>query len=180
MINLIPESAKRRIRREYLARVFSVWAFLLSLAFCASTALLVPSYVLYARQIHAVTTISESLKKKSESFKSINTTLKEANVFASQLSATSTNAVHAAEVLSHLEASRPLNVSLAGLSVVVDEKKGPTIVARGTAKTREDLRTFIEALKRDAFFDNAQVPVSDLAKDAELDFTVTLTLRKNA
>lgn len=178
MINLIPQAAKANLRKEYIVRALSVWALLISLALFASGVLLLPTYVLYTKQIHTATAASESLKEKDASFKTIESTLTEANAFATQLSK-SLDSVKASDILTHIEDALPSEVVLEGLNVV-QEKNTLRIEARGTARTREALRHFTDALKRDAFFADAQVPISDLAQDTNLSFTVSLTLRTSS
>lgn len=158
-------------------RALSVWALLISLALLASGILLLPTYILYTKQIHVATAASESLKEEDASFTTIEKTLTEANAFATQLSG-SLESVKASDILMHIESALPQDITLEALNVL-QEKKKVRIEARASARSRESLRRFTDALKRDAFFSDAQVPISDLAQDSDLSFTVTLTLRDN-
>lgn len=173
MINLIPTSAKRMVHREYLVRVVAVWSLLCAGSLFASALLLMPTYVLYSQQLgHNEASVAVFDEGQ---YTMMRDTLTEANVFAEQLSRSLTS-VKASEILSHIESAKPDGVELRGLYVMGDKDK-MRIEVKATAATRERLRTFLDALRRDAFFATADVPVSDLAKDTNLAVTVSLTLR---
>ena len=175
MINLIPENAKSRVRREYLARTGAVWLFLFATALTASAIFLMPTYVLYIRQSGDLHTDKTEPEGRAEEYARITASLEEAAVFAQQLSQKDAS-ITASEILTHVERARNEGVTLLGL-YAAREKEKVKIEVRGAARSRESLRTFQDALRRDAFFLDAQVPVSDLARDTDLTFTMTLTLR---
>ncbi len=175
MINLIPSHAKKRVRTEYLIRVASMWMLLCALSLYTGIVLLVPTYVLYSRQIEAGTTPDTTRAERAESIASMRATLGEANAFAQQLSR-SLDSVQASEVLAHIERAQVEGIDFQGM-YVVREKEAMRIEVKVNAATRERLRAFQDALRRDAFFATAEVPVSQLAKDTDLSVTIALTLR---
>jgi hypothetical protein len=170
MINLIPPDGKRTVRKEYIARVASVWLFIAALAIASGALMLFPTYILVAQQL----TIDASNAVSDEAY---NQALKELNLaqaLATKLAAPQ-RGVPAADILAHAEDALEDGVVLRGISI---ESVGgvPSVQAVGTAQTRELLRRFIANLESDPFFTDASVPVSDLARDVDLVFTLTLTL----
>ncbi len=175
MINLIPSEAQSLVRREYLMRVYTVWALLFAGAILVGATLLIPTFVLFSKQV----LIDEDIKIENATTDADYTKtveeLKRATMLADRLS-TVGSTVLASDIVAHVEGARSEHVSLENLSITY-EKKVSRIEVRGIAETREALSLFLETIKRDAFFLDAQVPVSDLARDTKLPFTATLTLR---
>ncbi len=176
MINLIPQAGKDVVRREYFLRVGTVFGFLCAGALVAGGLLLLPTYALVTRQLHSVIVAGVEEKDAEADYARQVSELDEAEKIAGQLLVSGGRSASASSILTHIEASISPEVVLTNLSVT-ETKEGAAVTARGTATTRESLRRFVEGLKRDAFFADAVVPVSDLARDTNLSFTVTLTLR---
>lgn len=173
MINLIPPDGKRIVRREYLARVASVWFLIAALAVASGALMLFPTYILITQQLHIE---AQSAVVSEDTY---NTALKELNLahaLAAKL-ATPPKGVPAADVLAHTEAALKDGVVLRGFSIDA-LAEGSQVQAVGTAETRESLRQFIGQLEADPFFKDASVPVSDLARDVDLVFTLTLVLNE--
>ncbi len=174
MINLIPPEGQRIVRREYLARVGAVFSLLATGALLAGALLLLPTYILLTHQLN--TTTDQAAYPEAESgYAEATRSLADASRLAKRLEAAD-NSAAASEILAHIDAGRPSAVALIGLTIN-QRPDGAEIVARGTAETRESLRQFVDTLKRDAFFLDARVPVSDLARDTNLTFTLSLSLR---
>ncbi len=177
MINLIPPGGKKRVNTEYVTRALSLWVFLLACALLGGALLLVPTYVLLQKQIFIAGTSEDGGRSKGEEFEVMTKTLKETNVFAAQLSQ-SMDSVRASDILAQVSAALSQGVDLRGLSITdAGEGKGVSIIAQGTASTRQSLRAFLDKLKQGGFFQDAQVPISDLAPDTNLVFTATLKLK---
>ena len=59
------------------------------------------------------------------------------------------------------------------------DKKDPesSFSLKGTAASRQSLTSFIEMLKKDVAFRDVSLPISDLVKDRNIDFTVMIKLK---
>ena len=171
MINLIPPQGKKLVAREYGARVAAVACASVALALVASTVALVPSYVLFSSSRNAQAPIEDVA---GEEMREVEAGLRKAMALTQQLQDT-TQSLEPLAIVNHVESA--VSSAIVIESFALSHEKATHIQVRGSATTRESLRQFIEALKRDSFFADAQVPVSDLAPDTNLDFTVTLTLR---
>lgn len=174
MINLIPPQGKTLVKNEYIVRVVAVGCLSVAVALIISTIALLPAYVLFS-SAYAVTPLAGTEDAHTErATAEVERSLNEATAFAEQLQKT-TGSLATLDILTHIESA--VSPAIVLENFIFSEEGGAVIRARGTATTRESLRKFIETLKRDAFFADASVPVSDLARDTEVVFTVTLTLR---
>lgn len=174
MINLIPPDAKGAIRREYIVRVSSVWIALVGCALLGASFLLLPTYLFYSNQIRASVREAASSEERLEAYERMRASLSEAQTFAKRLSL-SIESVRASDILAHIEDALTEAIALEGLQIV-QEEKGTRIEVRGKARTRDALRVFLRRIESDTYFLDAQVPVSDLAKDTNLLFTMTVRL----
>ncbi|MEI8339378.1 MAG: hypothetical protein WCF94_01805 [bacterium] len=66
-------------------------------------------------------------------------------------------------------------VKVTGMSWNKDKKE---IFLKGQATTRNTLLTYVKTLQQDVRFSNAEVPVSNLTKSANLDFNLNLIYKK--
>ncbi len=55
----------------------------------------------------------------------------------------------------------------------------PVLVIEGTAKTREDLLGFLKSLQSSGEFEKVDLPISNFAKNRDIPFNLTLTLKKS-
>ncbi len=175
MINLIPPQCKTLVKKEYLFRVSAVASIIIACALFASAIALLPAYVLLGAHVGSMTKINEESVQKNAEYIRATEELEKTALLVAQL-AKGTHPVSPTEVLIHIEQALSSEVALEGISLSLDATK-IQVQARGTAKSRESLRLFLETLKKDTFFADAQVPVSDLARDKNLIFTLTLTLK---
>lgn len=174
MINLLPPEAKGAMRKEYIVRLLSVWAALCGCALVGASFLLLPTYLFYSNQIRNSIKETSASEEKLQAFEHMRVSLSEAQTFAKRLSL-SIESVKASDILTHIEDALTEEIALEGLQIV-QEEKGTRIEVRGKARTREALRVFLKRIESDTYFLDAQVPVSDLAKDTNLLFTMTVHL----
>lgn len=176
MINLIPPEGKRVVRKEYVLRVYTVAGVVLSIALFVSAAALVPTYVLFLSSPTPETS-SKVTEPNSEEYARVTATLEAAMKVATQLQKP-VPGLETSKIVSHIEAAVSPDITLEGMHFSQDAKQ-VRVEALGVARTRESLQAFIAALKKDTFFSDAQVPVSNLIKDTDLLFTLTITLRSS-
>jgi len=174
MFNLLPLEQKKRIRREYLTRV-SIIACLFGLgAIVISVVFLVPLYIL-SRSIEA-----EAATAKKELLATL--LLKEADSIRKNLSELKSKLKildkvaddrRPSQVIERLVLEKPAHVTLENISYRRVGEKVAELVVRGKAKDRETLTLFLKNVKESKEFEKADVPVSDFAGNAEIDFTLT-------
>ena len=174
MINLLPPQGKKLVAREYIFRVSAVAGFVCAFFLLASAVALVPTYILFSPS-GAGPSQEEKGVPSEEEYMQLVAELKEASGIAAQLNK-KINTVAASSVVTHIEDALFPDITLAAITFS-EEAAQVRISVRGTARTRESLRSFLDTLKKDPFFADAQVPVSELARDTNVQFTMTLTLK---
>jgi len=175
MINLIPPEGHKVVSREYWVGVLSVWAFLISGVCIVIAVLLAPLYVLIHSQLVA---LSAEVRKEGEadiSFKEAEKTVIETNKIVSQLHITSSR-TNPTEVLTAVTEAADQAIILNKFSVTETDDVISSVQVTGSATSREALTDFKSALERSALFTSAEVPISDLARESDLPFDITVTL----
>lgn len=174
MVNLLPQEDKNHVRRQYLLRVAVIGLVLLSIATAIGIILLSPSYLLSevreksALQQTKLLEQSIAFQRKSGAQAEVSATKDRIRILrAGKVE------VYVEEILNAALASRPDGVALT--SFFYDSKKDPaTLTVRGIAVSRESIIELVENLEAQALFTTAKLPVSDLAKDTDIPFTITV------
>lgn len=176
-MDLLPISRQEALSREYLYRLGTVAAGLVTGLTLVAAVLLVPTYVFLlksagAKQAH-LTSLKSTLSSADES--ALSSRLTALSNDATALIALSKKPSISNLVRSVLAISRP-GVVLSSFTYAPVEGKNSTLSITGTAATREALRTYQLALQSAPFASAADLPVSAYAKDANIPFTITVTL----
>lgn len=176
MINLIPPHARKQVQFEYWVRVFSVWLLVIAVALAMVLVFLLPAYVLINSQLSAYQETYKQASEQDASYKELEAAVRTANAKAQQLLVGS-DRLHFTEVLTEIETLAGAAVSIE--SVDMDRTDLGTIDAlqvRGTAATRAALAAYRDAIEEQALFESAVLPISNLAKDRDVPFTITVTV----
>lgn len=173
MINLLPHSTLKRARREYYIRLVSLALLSLAVVCFSSAAFLVPSYL--SARIERSATL-------------------ERHVLLTQKTASDTSALSASLLTTTdlLSAARRPNLDGMALLAQVLSGKGSRIqltriafdtrdVARfsvsGIAQSREALLQFRDALRSRPEFTAVELPISNLAKATDIEFSMAITIK---
>ena len=173
MFSLLPEKNKKNLKKEYLVRyiilillmgIFCIFIFIVSL---------VPAY------------INVNLNKKL-----IETSLKEQNNEKESLSADEADRIFdvlekqtsflirqqqlTSFVLTNITEHLDTGISILKLYGSYDNKEGWTIKIDGTANSREGLSAFVDRIKADGQFKKINLPVSDLVKSENINFSIEI------
>lgn len=179
MINLIPPHGQTALTHEYMLRVGSVYCFILAGVLAASTALMIPTYVLTSSQLKTVQSGTNEMESTSVAFEKAAEEVKRANAVMAQLRINSALPVYS-EIVEEIVRIAPAGISFTTFrtanSDAAAEEAAPEILVQGHATNRNALATFKTALEDNALFETATVPISDLARDTNLPFVVTITL----
>ena len=164
-------------------RLIIVFSWALFFSFLISTIIFVPAFTL----AHIKTgNVNEKIKSNSEAIKEQGDILslpKDVNEKAAVVLSFKNRSL-VSEKIESVASGRTSGISLSGLSYKKTEKSDPNqnvvqILATGTAKNRESLLAFEKAIQDMSFVKDVSVPVSSFAKDADLPFTVTITISQN-
>lgn len=176
MINLIPPEAKKHVRNEYWVRVISVWLMLLGAGALMVGVLYVPVYVLIQSQLESYSSKYEVASSENSEFVAAEKEVQRANTVALLLSSKK-ESVKFSDLLETLE-------SLSGPAVAINDfsfsrtetEKVSNITIIGIAQSRQALVAFSQAIENDELFESAEIPISNLAKDSDIPFSIRIVL----
>lgn len=176
LTTLLPKDRERAIRREYFVRLATIIILGAAGLTLAAAALLAPSYAFLLTQE----------KNKTDRLALVESTLVSSDeaALSARLAALSADADQLTKLGQHDSVMgrirAVLSVDHAGVSITniaYAPSTGKTTVSiSGMATTRNALRAYQLALAGAAFSSGADLPVSAYAKDADIPFTVTVTL----
>ncbi|MBV9349529.1 MAG: PilN domain-containing protein [Patescibacteria group bacterium] len=172
MVNLLPYKARRSLSFLYYARFGTVLLAALAIAVLASAALLVPSYLRATAEADAAARyLSASQKADAGNALGANSGLALISEEADILK-TYPRSPEVAEALSLVTAQLPKGVTLNNIAITPGDAGG-TMALSGIAVDRESLLSFVSALQKISAFSAVAVPVSALAGESNVPFTLT-------
>lgn len=179
MINLIPPYARKQVKTEYWVRVAFVWMLLVACGLCIVLILMVPSYLLVHAQLTTYQEQYSQVIADSASAQELEAAVANANTYAQKLlSDESSPAVTG--IIDELTRITSDTISLSFLDINRTESGAvETIVVKGEAQTRTDLVAYRDAILADPLFTTADLPIANLAKDKEVPFSITITLKQS-
>lgn len=177
MINLIPSAAKRGILVEYWVRVVSVWLILWAIALIAAASTLLPAYVLISSQVSLHEESASVASQKVSDYETASVALVQASQQARMI-------VDEKEVM-QFSTYMQLLESLQGEGITVSaytmerEKEGiAPIGIEGVAENRKALASFRDRLLAAKEVSSVDLPISNLAQDKDIQFSLTVVLAK--
>lgn len=178
MINLIPLSAQKKVKREYWLRVASVWAIAAGAGLIVITILTLPVYLLVTLQLENQAADVTTATAEQAEFTQLEAVLEKANqqaktVILQQSSLSLTEHINIINNLSDTGidvTSFRLDINKATEEVEASEK----IVISGNADSRLQLSNFRDAIEQHEFYEQVDLPFSALIKDRDIDFSLSL------
>lgn len=178
MINLIPPDARREISLEYWIRVVSVWMVLIGLALLMIALLKVPTLVLVRTQLNVFSSAYTEAKELNDSLQKAKAEIAYANDVAYLLSGESNTSVFVS-IIEDLNSLSGSNVVISNFIIEQDETGISNIHIVGNAATRISLARFSDDVEAHPLFLKADVPLSNLAKDKDINFSITIVPEVN-
>jgi uncharacterized SAM-dependent methyltransferase len=178
MINLIPPQAKKGVVREYWTRVVSVWFYSWAAALLGGVLIMLPAYVLIKSQVSVYEESAKNASEKVANFEDVSKGLTNSNQQADKL----LSGFKQSQVSQRLQTLRSLEVNGIVLSEIfvsrIDEAYEP-IKLTGSAEDRQALATFRDRLLALPDVASVDLPISNLAKDRDIQFSLTVVIKKN-
>jgi len=175
-MNLLPQKEKMENRREYFYRFSAGLAGAAVASLIIGGGLLLPSYLLSkAKQVELkanLVSLKNPRQAGGEEAPKILETAAKRVVFLSIRPILSLTA--AAEKITD---KKPAGVKIKGFSYHPQEKAdgiSAAIALTGIAANREAIVAFVKALQTEQSFSSINVPVSNFAKDRDIEFSLTL------
>lgn len=179
MVNILPKDAQNKLRTRYYLQLLSMVFFLVAVAFAAGAGLLAPSYLLARQEADGAKQYSTALQQ-TLALKQAAGAGAEMLTLAEELKLMKTYQADPAiaGAVSALTAKLPKGVSITKVLIIPPGVSDGKIGIEGRSKTRTELLAFVNDLQANASFKNVAVPVSDLAGDTDLPFSLTFSLVK--
>lgn len=176
MINLIPPQAKKGVVKEYWTRVVSVWFYTWSAGLLGGVLIMVPAYVLISSQVSVYEASAKTASEKVASFEDVSKGLAASSQQAGKL-VTSFRQSLISERIKSLRLLEKPGITISEFTVGrVDEVYEP-IQVTGTARDRQALAAFRNRLLAEPNVASVDLPISNLAKDRDIQFSLTVTLK---
>lgn len=174
-VNLIPPAARRRVIQEYWIRVVTVWLVLGVVAMAIVAILKIPLYVLVDAQAQVYLDTIAGASIDTEALNDAKNELNEANQIATKLMP-KTEIVPFSTYTDALLQQRSDVIDISGISLARNVDSEPAeITVRGWAATRQDLAQFKTTVEAHELFSEVGLPLSNLAQDENIIFSVKIT-----
>lgn len=174
MRNLLPAAYRKKVTIEYRLRVAVVVFSLILIIAVVGIALLTPSYFLSRSKRDSASEQKAFIERSIEFRESeISAELLRKTRDRLVLLADDGNRMSFTEIIEKLIRDKGIGVAISGISHVRLGGTG-TLTITGEALQRDSLLAFKKALDREASFSSVSLPISDLAKSRDIEFTLTL------
>lgn len=178
LTNLLPLKRQRALSRDYFLRLGVIGVILLSALIFSAMLLLVPTYLFLVNSAHTkqarLSNMESALSLSNDSGLSMRLAVLTSDAATLTALASAPSAIGV--IRSALGISHP-GVTLSGFTYTPATAGAPgTLSISGTAATRDALRNYQLALQESSFATSATLPVSTYAMDANIVFTITVTL----
>lgn len=170
MQNLLPKQAKKDIQIEYYLRLLTVCMLTFSVAVIIGLAALLPVYM----DLRGELKFSENEQLARQQDKQDGTELQREIVEGEYIVTFLESEIKkekCTELLSEALKERPEGIAITGFSYNRTEK---AMKIEGVAATRDLVVPYARALEENVRFENVPVPISNLAKNTNLNFRLTL------
>ena len=177
MFNLLPLSEQVSIKKQYRLRRAIVFLGFLVASLAVAIIFLIPSYLLSIAKEREVASQLESTKKAAspQNKEDLSLALKEINQKIQALK-TGKN-IPVAEFFEAILSHKSSSIKIIRLILSHAASPDGEVSITGIAKDRETLVLFAKELRLDSHFKDAILPPSNLAKDKDIEFSITLPLK---
>ncbi|MCC2630954.1 MAG: seg [Candidatus Paceibacter sp.] len=177
MINLLPDNEKKLIDKEYkLRRAVLVVGACIAVVFILIM-VLVPSYIMAFFRTKAVDSgmlVQDSQTEKNAA--ELARQIEDAKVLTKVL-APKTVSVVPSNIIPLLVSHKSDRNSITDIQFTRNTDGTAKVLVQGIAKTRESLSTFTDALSKEPTITAVDVPVSNFAKDANIEYNFTVSVK---
>ena len=158
-------------------RMSATYCILISIVAILLTVALVPTYVLVHAQMNGVTAHQGGSAADTDIAGIEDDVAKTEAIIAELKKAPAASDM--SEIIHEIEKSAPAGISFKTFGMEqVKGVIGPVRV-QGTAQRREDLIAFKQAIEAHALFQTATVPIADLARERDVQFSMTVAVAPN-
>lgn len=173
MINLIPDDARNQLRTAQVWHIFSTFGFFVAAIIVIGFAALLPSLIrlrfmiadfTYAREVEERSPIKRALEEQTRALTDLES--------------------RARDVLAHARTTPSFEdilqevarIAPAGIDFLTTRFEEESFIIEGHYEHRSSFLAFLEALKTNALVKSISSPLSNLLKESDALFSITLTL----
>ncbi len=177
MANLIPRERQKKTKKEFFRRFFVVFGIAISFLLCVQIIFSFVSYFFINSSVENIDDQLFSTKKLAEKkglvffekeTKGLNNLLKEFNKNEKKL-------VLASEKINNVLVNVPSSIKVKKMLFDGPNKNDSArMLIIGTAQTRDVFVSFLDKLRKKEYFESIESPVSNLLKERNLDFSITI------
>lgn len=178
MINIVPEQQKEVLKKEYEYRRAVVFCGLVIFILMVSLILLIPSYFLTNIRAKEVSVELEKSKQALNEELPPEDVMKELAVAVHHANDLKpfTKPVSVYDLMRIFE-SKPAAITITQIAFTDRTSGQPQISLSGRAQDRESLTAFGRALESRVEFARVDLPVSNFAKESNIDFSMNITTK---
>lgn len=176
MLYLLPEEEKIIIKREYILRLFSVFVFSAIIIVFVCFILILPTYFV------SKSNLLPFENKEATSNKTPKNSMEDYSLFLKDIRSDMDRLMlvgkieNPAEIISSAVFSKNKLISIQKFYYEKSENK-EILNIFGTALTRDALVAYEKKLQENDFFEKVSLPVSDLAQNKNIDFSISLSVK---
>ncbi len=179
MINLIPPVARKAIVTEYWVRVTSIWLFVLSAVNIVILLLALPVYVLVISQVESYAQSATEAEQRVADYDLSAGSLIRANVAAQKIFELR-DIEYFSDVVTQIESVQGSNIIIEGMSFGRKDKALAPVRVTGEAADRQALAGFRDRLIKQENIAEVDLPISNLAKDKDLEFSLSIVFKEES
>jgi len=176
MTNLIPQSAKKKVRIEYWTRVVTTWLFMLSVVLVVASLLLTPVNFLINYKIDIYSESASNASREVAEYDISSSVLVKSSKNASLILELETKQ-RFSEIINLIESLNNPGITITNFNLTRNKEQVAPVQLSGKAETREALAGFRETLLENREIETVFLPISNLARDKDITFTLTVTMK---
>jgi len=177
MFNLLPENLKSFIRSEYKMRRLVLALFFVILIELSLLIFLFPTWLESGARERAVVKQSDlaSESLKNSDINPATSVIKDTNIKLSVLN-TALNYPELTPLVDKILDQKTSSISVTQITYNTVSTSTASITLSGVSKTRESLVAFVKKLQDTNSFKKVDLPISNLAKDKNIEFSLNLSI----
>lgn len=173
MANLIPPDAKKAIVTEYWFRVLVLWSVMSGIALALVMGLQIPAFMLLKSHTANYSNAHADAAEKKTDYDEGEKEIESANQLAKLLAAQADDYLFS-DLVAVLDEIAGSTVVILDVQFRKSENVLQNIEIRGIAADRQSLANFSADLESHPLFLSADLPFSNLAKDKDISFNITI------
>jgi len=177
MINLIPTAVRKAVIKEYWLRVLSVFLFIISVVAVGVTFLFLPAYVLVSTQVDVYAQSAAQAAERVADFDVSAKTLTDANQLAQKI-LEQKKVENFSTIMELTQSLQPAGITLSDMDLDRSEGGSVSVKIGGLANTRNELAAFRDMLLQHESIADVILPISNLAQERDIKFTLALVLNE--